>query len=1165
MKKSNKWKQIFRRMKCTVFLLLFFVIGVRANLYSQREIVSLRMEDVSLVDVFDKLEKMTGVQFLYNAEMVKGKGQVSIDVVRKPMQEVLDEVLQPLGLDYSFKDNQVVISRVQIVPVPQAAEYVLKGKVTDQKGVPLPGATIRIDGTSVGTATDVNGEFTLRLPKEKGVLVFTFVGYKEKKESYVAGKFMTVKLESEASSLDEVTVIGYGNRKRREVVGAISTVKAEDIKEVPTPSLETLLQGRVAGLGVFQQSGAPGSGGNSVAIRGYNSLLDEEAGYKSDGSPLYVIDGVAVSSFTSPVTGTNTIAEIDPATIESVEVLKDAASAAIYGSRAANGVILITTKKGRAGRGKFSANFSYTGSILPEAPPQLGGKAERLFQIAMMKAAKKAYYDPETGGYKYPESREEAALHKTIYDMFWDQGLGVPSGGGMKMIQDSLNPFFNNSTNWYKYIFRPGKIWNANLQTSGGTETINYLIGAGFYKEVGIMPGSDFIRGNLLTNLSVRPVKNLMVDSRLYLAFTDRSRGSRSVAGLYEEFTVNPQVNPSLLPGSGELEAIMLQKLNGNIESNTSYRLRGNLVLGYEIIKGLNFSASGAVDYNQVNLNTFKPDYLDPTSYREAKSSGEVARDMLLSNENILNYTFSVNDKHNFDLLLGLSFDWTKTWSIGGYGIGAPSNTIEYVGNSFPEMIYNPVSGLYRSLQKYYSDFSETAMMSYFGRIAYNYEKKYLLEATLRRDGSSVFGADERWATFPSVAAGWAFSEEKFMRWAWWLDFAKFRASWGRTGSQFGIPYLAQGLMEAGSIFDGVQGMRPSGVTNHRLKWEESDQYDFGLDMDMLDYRINLTVDYYYKYTRDLIYKLPLPGDVYGEGGVQWRNAMEVSNEGVELDLKIDVLRNTAFTWRARFNLSKNWNRFEKSYSGVDIPGGLVIGKPMSGIYLYKDGGLIQNAGDLPYVYDEEGKKHILSPDGDDEYFFTYGMRKIEDLDGDGQITEDDMYYAGSALPTIYGGFASELKWKNFDLNFLFSYVIGRKMINRFRLESVAANGTIKPLFAHISPSDFWQKPGDQTPFPAPGIYPGSSNQYSGLLSSNLETVSYAKLKQITLGYNVPKKVLRKLHLDGVRVFLTGENVFMFSNYSGLDPEVVSIHSGVDNGRVYPLARKWTIGLTVNF
>lgn len=292
-------------------------------------------------------------------------------MTNKTLDELLKIILLPKGLTHSINGKQVVIRPGAAEPLQ---EFMITGTVTDEKGNPLPGATVRIDSTSVGTATDVAGRFTLRFMKKTGNLKFSFVGYKMKTMKFESGKPVTVKLDPDAADLDQVTVIAYGSRKKREIVGAISSVTAEDIKEVPAPSLETLLQGRVAGLGVFQQSGSPGGGGNSVAVRGYNSLLDDETGYKSSGAPLYVVDGVPVSSFTSPITGTNTMAEIDPSTIESIQVLKDAASAAIYGSRAANGVILITTKKGRAGRGKFSANFSYTGSILPETPVQTGGR-----------------------------------------------------------------------------------------------------------------------------------------------------------------------------------------------------------------------------------------------------------------------------------------------------------------------------------------------------------------------------------------------------------------------------------------------------------------------------------------------------------------------------------------------------------------------------------------------------------------------------------------------------------------------------------------------------------------------------------------------------------------------------------------------------------------------
>ena len=502
-----------------VLWVFFILLGFSG--FSQENKVSFKFVNQELSSVFKELEKADVYKFMFNYDDVKGK-KVSLDVKDKKVLEILDIVLKDMPFTYRVDGIMVVIRPKQADSTVK--KYVLKGVVVDVKGEPMIGVTVRLDSTSIGTATAVDGAFTLVVDKPKGNLVFSFIGFKAKKVAITPDKDMIVKLEEEVSDLDQVTVIAYGSRKKRELITSVSSIKADDIKEIPAASLETLLQGRMAGVGVNVQSGSPGGGGTNVAVRGYNSLWLDEAG-GGDGSPLYVIDGVPVHSFTSPVTGTNTIAEIDPSTIESVEVLKDAASAAIYGSRAANGVILITTKKGRAGEGKFSVNLSYSASVLPEAPTQLGGRAERLYHIAVMRAQKGAYEVKGKGYYKYPTSYEEAANNEAIYDAFWDRGLGLEA---KNIIQDSLNPFFNNSTNWYKYIFRTGKILNANIQASGGTERMTYMVGAGYYKETGIMPGSDFSRVNLLTNLSFNPVKKLTVDSRFYLAYTDRSRGATS-------------------------------------------------------------------------------------------------------------------------------------------------------------------------------------------------------------------------------------------------------------------------------------------------------------------------------------------------------------------------------------------------------------------------------------------------------------------------------------------------------------------------------------------------------------------------------------------------------------------------------------------------------------
>lgn len=369
--------------KMLIFMKLYFLfqfvffISVQASVYSQQAVVNVEMENVSLKTIFTELGVQAGCDFLYNNQMIQQKGLVSLKVQNKPLNQVLEEWLPSLGLTFSYDDNVVIIRAARD---DEKKVYVIEGKVVDNNNVPMPGVTVLLDSTQIGTATDTAGHFVLPLPKGAGHLVFSFVGFKTKRVAYTAGKLVIVKMEEDVSGLDEVQVVAYGSQKKRTVISAISSVKGEELKELPTHSLENLLQGHMAGVEVSNISGSPGGGGSLVAIRGYNSLgVAGESADRQYGTPLYVIDGVPMQAFTSSVTGANTLSDLDPSMIESIEVLKDAASAAIYGSRAGNGVILITTKKGRAGKAQFNANVSYSVSWLPKAPEQSGGRYERLF------------------------------------------------------------------------------------------------------------------------------------------------------------------------------------------------------------------------------------------------------------------------------------------------------------------------------------------------------------------------------------------------------------------------------------------------------------------------------------------------------------------------------------------------------------------------------------------------------------------------------------------------------------------------------------------------------------------------------------------------------------------------------------------------------------------
>ena len=451
-------KNLLKIMRLLFILMTMTGMTISASTFSQQQRVTLDMKNVGAMELFKQIQKETNLFFVYNDADLIPFDNISVSARDEAVDVLLNRVFT--GLNFLFEGN-VIIVKPMITKDDEKKEvkkHVIKGKVIDEKNQPLPGVTVRLDSTTVGCATNEKGMFELILPVEKGQLIFSFVGFKQEKKSFKAGEEMIVKLKEETSDLDEVTVIAYGERNKRELIGSVSSVKAKDLEEVPSASLANLLQGHMAGVEVNNISGAPGGGGTRVVVRGYNSLMNGT----TSGEPLYVVDGVPIHSFTSPVTGTNTLAEIDPSTIESVEVLKDAASAAIYGSRASNGVILITTKKGKVGRGDFQANVSYSYSVLPKTPEQIIGNGERRWWIAAARNERVAgnFGNPMTGdNWQLPTSYYDAYSHMAgTYDYFWGNGYSLQNDGYgyTPQLQDSLNPFYNNATNWWKQVFRHG-------------------------------------------------------------------------------------------------------------------------------------------------------------------------------------------------------------------------------------------------------------------------------------------------------------------------------------------------------------------------------------------------------------------------------------------------------------------------------------------------------------------------------------------------------------------------------------------------------------------------------------------------------------------------------------------------------------------------------------
>ncbi len=1061
----------------------------------------------------------------------------------------------------------------------QQSFTLLQGRVTDVKGHPLPGVTLRFDGTSRGGASDNEGNFTLRAYQREGVLIVSCIGYKTQKVSFQAGKFLLIRLEENISELDEVQVIAYGTQRKREVIASISTVKAEDIKDIPSPSIANLLQGRVAGMNVINSSGSPGGGGINVTIRGFNSLSVEAGRRYSD--PLWVIDGIPVQSFTSPVTGTNSLAEIDPNDIESIQVLKDAAAGAIYGSRAANGVILVTTKKGNKNqKARFTVNVSHTMVFKPKLPELTGGNAERHLRMEALRNYQTAYYDAETNTYKYPDSYIEAYRNRVPYDFFWNEG----NGAAVKPYQDSLNPFYNNSTNLFDYYFRTARVTDANLQISGGSEKIAYNVGLGYYTERGVLRKTGFDRVKLMTNLYFQPLKNMEANLRFYLSRTGRKNTSRTLdndggysAVELEEIPSELLTTSTILPGPGTsaFEEV-IKRYEKTLERNETYRLRSSFDLAYEFIRGLRFKSSLALDYSQHQSNYFKPSDID--QYGDTYSAAQLERFLMLLNENILSYKQTFREAHSLELLAGIAFQSDENNLIKGWGKRAPSDLIHYV--TWQGNVYDVEDN--RNLKDFMTGREKSTMVGIFGRISYNYKQKYLASITVRRDASSKFGENTRWGTFPSYALGYAFSEEKFMQGIKnVLDYGKIRVSFGKSGRQFEQPYIAYGVLGPGDSFMGHPTVYPNweyGLINRKLTWEETKQWDVGLDLDFFNYRFGVVVDYYHRLTDKLLYLMPLPGN-YSGFFKQWGNYFAIANSGLEIQLKGILIRKENVDWTLTFNIARNWNRLKKSTWGRDFqtarigfvsaPSNInVIGKPLNGILAYRTDGVYQNDNEVPFCY-INGRKRPL---GVGSLFYRAGDRIILDYDGNGRIgtslpLEEDRVYCGSPLPIAQGGIVSTLNWKGFDLNLLFNYVIGRHILNAGKGASLGTymsafeKELTKPVFADLSKVSFWQKPGDRADYPANRLEDGLMN-FSTYLSSNIEKVNYLKLKTLTLGYTLPVKWKEKLGF-GARIFISAENLFTITNYSGPDPESVDIITGVDNLTNYPLATRVTFGLTL--
>lgn len=1056
-----------------------------------------------------------------------------------------------------------VISNFQDKP-----PYLIKGTVIDIKGFPIPGATVRM-GT-IGTATDNNGEFSILLSQAEGILTFSCVGFKSLTKTYQFGIVMKVQLQEDVNELEEVTVVGYGTQRKDEVMGSVSVIKAEQLENRIVGNSVLALKGQSAGVRITQVTGAAED--VDISIRG-----DIDLGLSKRRQPLIVIDNVIASDETNLSVGGNVLTSINVNDIESYSVLKDAAATAIYGSRAANGVVMITTKQGKYNqKAQISANFSYTAIARPKLIDRIGGNAERLFRMEALENYASVYFDKETNTYKYPASFEEAYQNGADFNYFWNKG----NGASLRIYQDSLNPFYNNSTDYFDYYFNPARVINANLQVRGGAQNIAYSVGLGYYDQTGTLRKTGHRRLSAFSNLSFKPINKLQGNFRFYLSYQDNAAANKGIDmfnlseydySTYPDFLLNTS---TVLPGKGTPAFDELTKrYDKTLQKNDVYRLRSSFDLTYNIIKGVALKTSVAVDFVQNNQNIFKPSELD--EYGETYSSGAISRHLMLLNDNLLTYQHTFNDVHNFDALLGFSLQQDESNNISGYGKRAASDLIHYV--PWQGSVYDPDNN--RALKDFTSDYQKSTMVGIFGRINYNYAKKYFIGATLRRDASSRFGENVRWAWFPSYFVAWDIAKENFMNWSKnFLDNAKLRFSYGKTGRIFEFPYVAFGELQQYLPFMGQPTVTMewnSGLENRNLTWEKTDQYDIGADFSFWGGRLTAVADYYLKRTTGMLYNPEVPG-THTAVRRYWQNMFGVDNYGFELELHADLIRNEKLNLNIGFNISKNWNILTRSANGRDFKNPdarfannlSIIGKGLYGIYAFDDRGIYNSQNDVFRYWDGNVLKYLT---GNGNAFYREGDRIIMDVDGNGQIYNygslaDDRIYIGPPQPAIQGGFSSNLTYKNFDFNILFNYVIGKWILNTAKWASLGTTIEINPidiakpyLIDNLNKIHFWRYPGDKADFPRNAANVGLNN-FASNLASNAQKVYYIQCQTITLGYTIRKSIF-----NNTRIFFNVENPFTITNYKGNNPENTDPATGIDRANALPVSRQFTFGISKEF
>lgn len=1105
--KNPRFKQIFRIMRISTFLLMVCVFcSYAGNAHSQNAKVSIRMNNVKLDKILNEIENQTDYLFIYNNQVDINK-ITSVKVKNEAVAQVLDRILSGTGINYELEGTHIILTTEAIKDLhAQQQAKTVTGTVTDVSGEPIIGANIRIKGTTTGTITDIDGNFSIEA-EPQSVIEVSYIGYLTQETVINNQKSIRFLLKEDTKTLDEVVVIGYGVQKKADLTGSVANINTEKLNTQSNANIGQALQGKIAGVDIVSQGGAPGSG-TRIMVRGIGTL--------NNASPLYIVDGMYM----------NSIDHINPNDIASIDVLKDASSAAIYGSRAANGVIIVTTKEGSNTEGKPIIDLSVN----------LGISTASKF-LDMLDA--KGWAEVTT---------------------IARQAIGKPA---LDMATDLANKPDNN---WQDIMFRPALMQNYNLSVKGGGKYSTYYTGLGYFNQDGIVKGTNYQRYNIQSKNDYKrgifsAGTNLIISFSHDKPLHQELRGGM-IGTILQSVPTLEKYDDTREGGYGGTYGDVvniphpLAIIDDNIMDryNENVKIFANLYAQIELFKGLKYKLNLTPDFSFERYKNYLNKYdfgLATNSITQLTERQRRRRNILVENLLTFDRTFG---EHKISALAGYTYQDSRFRHIQAYGEGLPQGLEEIDAATTNR---SNEGNSWRSV-----------LTSILGRVFYSYQNKYLFTATIRRDGSSKFGKNNRYGYFPSFSLGWNVAEEKFMENVHWLDQLKLRGGYGVLGNQEIDNYQYSSTITTGINYpDGngglLQGAFPKNFANPDIKWEETAMTNVGIDFMAFNNRLSLTADYYVKNTKDILLTVPIP---ISSGGANdpIRNAGKIRNNGFEFNLGWMDQPNPDISYG--INLIGSFNKNKVIAMGSEsgsIKGGSTnqnittsetkAGYPIGGYWLISTAGYFNSQEEVD-AYAKDGKK--IQPAAEP------GDIKFVDANNDGVINDDDRVFQGSPFPDFTFALNGNMRYKNFDLSIGLQGVLGNKIYNATRqtLEDVTKGSNFL-----ASCLDYWTPENKNASHPR--LTWDDPNRNTRAESDRyLENGSYLRLRSVQLGYTFPQTWFKGA-IQHARVYINAENLFTITSYSGYSPDVNADNAnyrGFDNF-IYPTNRTFMLGLNVTF